>query len=795
MLSSRWRKLLGDLFVNKMRTALVILAIGIGVFGISVVANSYSILLREMDKNYWNTTPSSATLWTDLLSDSDIEKVKALPYIKEVECREKVVGRVQVGNNEWKDIWLFVVHDFNDLRLDTFTLEEGSAVPSQGEILFERKALTFAKAEIGQSVNIKIPNGNITSLNLTGTVHAPGLAPAWMEGFAYGYITSDTFRLLGGENKNTELKVLVAEGSMDKQQIRKTANQLKEFLEKDGIHVSRIDIPRPGKHPHYTQMASLLFLMEVFGLLALLLSGVLVANMITSILEQQTRQIGIMKAIGASSLQISGLYLGMVFFFSFTAIIISIPAGIFAGRGYAWIAAQLLNFNIYSDKIPAYIFLLELTVGLVVPFLTSFYAIIKGSRITVREAINDYGISLAKYEGKNTNTFPKLLDFLPRPFLLSLRNTFRRKGRLILTMLVMAVGGTGLIVAMNIYASMYNTVDKKMEAFSYDIQVTFDHSQPIKDIQKTINGISGVAETEAWSGADATRVYNDNTTGDNFNIIAPSSSSKMMSAPPLYKGRWLEPEDTNAIVINQRLLSAEADIRVGDEIILRINLKDTKWKVIGISKELIGLPTAYANSDYITQLMKEEGYARIAVVVANNHDPTFVTDIAKQLEQKMADTGTTLSSLTKLADYRKSLVDHLLVIATFLIIMSMLVVFVGGLGLATTISINTLERTKEIGIMRAMGASTFTITGIIVTEGILIGILSFFVSTLLSWPLSKIVSYYFGMIFFEAPLEFATSIPGYVIWFVIVIVFAALASFSPSWKASRMSVRNALSYE
>lgn len=154
-----------------------------------------------------------------------------------------------------------------------------------------------------------------------------------------------------------------------------------------------------------------------------------------------------------------------------------------------------------------------------------------------------------------------------------------------------------------------------------------------------------------------------------------------------------------------------------------------------------------------------------------------------------------VSSLMKIADYRKAVENHLLIIATFLIIMSVLVVLVGGLGLATTISINVLERTREIGIMRAIGASTHSLTGIIVTEGMIIGVLSWFISMALSWPLSRFVSYYFGMIFFEAPLEFAASISGFVIWLVIVILFAALASFYPSWKASQMPVRNALSYE
>jgi putative ABC transport system permease protein len=115
--------------------------------------------------------------------------------------------------------------------------------------------------------------------------------------------------------------------------------------------------------------------------------------------------------------------------------------------------------------------------------------------------------------------------------------------------------------------------------------------------------------------------------------------------------------------------------------------------------------------------------------------------------------------------------------------------------LATTININVLERTREIGIMRAVGASTYSLTSIIVIEGMIIGVLSWLISMILAWPLSKFVCYYFGMIFFKSPLEFAVSTFGFVLWLVIVLIFAALASLYPSSKASKMSVIDALSYE
>lgn len=391
----------------------------------------------------------------------------------------------------------------------------------------------------------------------------------------------------------------------------------------------------------------------------------------------------------------------MILVLAFAAMLISIPAGVLAGRGYALIAAKILNFNIFSYSIPAYIFILELAIGLLVPVLTSAYPIYKGSRVPVREAINDYGIDQEKYGSKTLDVIPKILGVLPRPFLLSLRNTFRHKGRLAFTILVMAAGGTGFIVTMNVYASMYSTVDKQINSTPYDIRVAFDRPQQIKGIEDAINAIPGVSKVEAWGGASAYRINRDGTCGNSFNIIAPQSFTKLMSAPPLYDGRWLKPDDRNSIVLNQKLLFDEPDIKVGDEIRLRIDQSDAKWEVVGISKELyFGEPAAYVNSEYLAAITHNEGFARNAAVVTNSRDSSLQSEVAKQLEQRMADKGMYLSSLVRIADVRKSMEDHLFLIATFLIIMSVLVVIVGGLGLATTISINVLERTREIGVMR-----------------------------------------------------------------------------------------------
>jgi putative ABC transport system permease protein len=180
------------------------------------------------------------------------------------------------------------------------------------------------------------------------------------------------------------------------------------------------------------------------------------------------------------------------------------------------------------------------------------------------------------------------------------------------------------------------------------------------------------------------------------------------------------------------------------------------------------------------------------VVVTQARDPESVRAISRTVEQKLASAGLDVYSDFKLAALRKALEDHFSVLYFLLMFMSALVATVGGLGLVSTMGLNVLERTREIGVMRATGAGTHAILRIIVTEGALIGGVSWVIAAIVAWPVSAYLSYNFGLIMFEAPLVFAVSPLGVVVWLGLVVGFAIGASFYPAWNASRLPVREAL---
>jgi putative ABC transport system permease protein len=119
---------------------------------------------------------------------------------------------------------------------------------------------------------------------------------------------------------------------------------------------------------------------------------------------------------------------------------------------------------------------------------------------------------------------------------------------------------------------------------------------------------------------------------------------------------------------------------------------------------------------------------------------------------------------------------------------------VGVIGLSGTMIINVLESTREIGVMRAIGASHRSIYQVFVTEGIVIGVLSWIGGLILSWPMSYgLVVMLEGAIGIQLTYAFSWEAVGG--WLVIVAAISAVASLIPAYRASQVSVRDAISYE
>ena len=166
-------------------------------------------MTREVRVNYLGTNPASATIDVDAVTPQMLETAKAFPGIADAEARAVVEARVEVGG-EWMRMLLFVVDDFETMRLNLFGRVSGAWPPPQGTMLVERQAAGVIGAAEGAALTIKTPHGTATGVSVSGIVHDTTLAPAWQEQSGYGYITRETLAKLGEPAVLDELRILVA---------------------------------------------------------------------------------------------------------------------------------------------------------------------------------------------------------------------------------------------------------------------------------------------------------------------------------------------------------------------------------------------------------------------------------------------------------------------------------------------------------------------------------------------------------------------------------------------------------
>jgi len=788
------KKVLRDLSANKARTSLVILAVCFGVFGTGLILDLYSIAGREMDNSFWATNPYSFSIRINGDSADCTASLSETAFVEQVEARRTVRARTEVAPDVWRTSYLYIIEDFANVRIDKFTPVAGRSTPGIGEVLIEKESLTVIDRQISEAVCMKISSQTPQTLVVAGSVHAPGLKPAWMEKTVYGFITPETLSLLGASSENTDLLVVVSEDiRYDKNAIRIVAFEIRDMLLGNGYKVDRVTIPMPGKHPNGDQMNALLFLFQLFGVLSLVLSGVLVVNMISSMLPGHVRQIGIMKAVGARRSQIAGVYYTAVLISGAAALVLAMPLAATASKMLADVCAAMLNFTVLDYHISFWSFALQLAAGLLVPALSATYPIIKGTGLTVREALQDYEINKQQF---GSTWFEEALSRIQaaRPILLSIRNTFRRRGRLILTVSTLAAGGMILIVSLNVKSSLDNTIDRAMASLGYDLQYYFSKPYPANRVMLALESIPDVEYIELLAGAMASMVYEDGAENNAFLFAAVPGNMKTLNLPVL-QGRFIEQDDTNTIVLNHSYLDNEPHLRIGDTITIKINGRIVDWVIVGVVKEVGSSAKVYVNEDYYQAVFRQEGLRRAANIVTAKHDAKTQGEVSTLVEKALREADIDIMLSSSFSDTREIFTNHLAIIVGFLMAASVLVIIVGVMGLVSTMSINVMERIRKIGVMRSCGAVSNDILRIIIFESVFTGAMSWIISVALSIPLTVVIGDMFGRIFLQTPLDNVINLFGYALWLIAVTVISALVGFRVTLKALEIPVNEVLNYE
>lgn len=800
MLKSRWFKIVNDLWGNKTRTLLIVLSIAVGLFAVGAIVSAQAILSDGMAESFAAINPSSGTVRTDELFEEDfVQAVRGMRHVTEADARRAFDVRVKTGPKEWKNLRVFAVPDYDDIRVNKIFPESGQWPPPEQEILIERLALSLLNAEVGDTLLIEMPNEKQRNMRIAGLAHDPAQLPAQIDGTPYGYISFDTLKWLGKDYGFNELYV-VANNQTDKKFAQQVVNSVKNRAERNGLTIPMMTTAEPGQLPLDDILQAVLLLMGILGLLSLLLSMFLIVNTVSALLAQQKRQIGVMKALGAQTRQIMGMYLGMVLIYGLMALIIAIPLSMFGARGLSQVMAAYFNFDLMDLNVPPEAIMAQIVIGLLVPVLASLPPFIANLRISAVDAMNTYTLGKGRF---GAGFIDRLLSganlwftryVLLRPILLSLRNIFRSKVRLTLTLITLTLGGATFIGVFSVKSALDRTLDDFMQLYNFDSAIIFSRSYRIEKIKREAETVPGVVEADVYFQLPARRVRPDGSESNVIFMIAFDVSSSLVPGPKIVQGRWLTPEDDNAIVVDAILMKEEPDIALGDEIVFKVGGRERPFRVVGVSLGMVA-PMSFVNYSYISRTLGDVGQTNAAIVGTHRHDEASVTQTIAALEEHLETRGIQVNNIFAMSTERAEGEAFFGAIIFLLLVMAIMLAVVGGLGLMGTMSINVLERTREIGVLRAVGAPNKGVARVFIREGMAIGLISWLFGAVLAYPLGKGLSDAVGLAVMGVPLNFSYSITGVWVWLVLVLFLSALASFIPARNASRLTVREVLAYE
>ena len=807
----RWRKVLSDLIDNKARTILVVFSIAVGVFAIGVIAGAYVIISEDMGTSYAANNPSNMEIRMDDFDQDLLHTVQNFEGVQQAEARRVFNLKVRPqGETRWITVDVLALDDFKENQINLLEPISGAAAPEKNQILLERDVLEELKISPGEDLEIQLRDGTIKKITVAGVVQDSSTGAIDFLSPPLAYITSESLKFFAEPDLYNRIFATVEVGQDDEAQIRAVLADLKEKIDKNGYFVGRTFISKTHQHPLEPTINAVLGILMALGVLIVFLSSSLIANTLSGLLNQHLRHIGVMKLIGGQDRIIFRMYLVLLLVFGLLSLLIAIPAGGQGAYALAQYIADKMGFSLLGYRIVPLSFILQVTVGLLVPLVAGFVPVIKGSKVTVQQALDgdgsrdtaekdsadrDKGSRFESFQLKATRALADRGIRIPRQMLISLRNTFRQRGRLVLTLFTLTMGGAIFISVFNVRVTLHDYVENIGNYFLADVTLDFERPYRLEEIKQYAYQDSRVTHVEGWSYSTAEIQYPDGSTAENISILAPPADSGLV-APLLVSGRWIQPDDERKLDISEGIYDYYPDLQIGDTIPLKIQGKVENWQVVGVFK-FIGLEgvIGYAPYEYISREQNLANRSFSYRIVTLEHDRAYQQLMAKELDAYFRAEGFHVQEATPGLSTLDKASESLDILITFLLIMALLTATVGSMGLTGTMSMNVLERTREIGIMRAIGATDLEIVRMVIVEGLLIGLISFGLGMVLAVPFTYLLSAIVSSAVFATPIAVIFTPMGYFIWLGLVILLSSLASVLPAQNAARLTIREVLAYE
>ena len=767
-----FRKIAGDLRQGWGRLALLFFAIAIGQGAMTATVSARAVLAREISRDFAAANPPDITLETTGLPAGSLAQLRALPGVGALDTRMVVPARARLAGGGWRPILLFGVRDVADMPVSRIFHDKGAWPPAAGEVLIERSGLGMMAFAPKTPLEIQAGPGHGGALRFAGSVHDPSLAPSWQEGLIYGYVTEVTLAGVAGLDRPLQLRATAAPGD-DPVVVGKTLTQAIQRL---GGRVVRLDAT-PPRHPHADLMQGLLSILSLFSVLSFVLALSLAGSVVAAFTQRQERQFAVLRALGASGFRIGLIHLAVVLVPALAGLALGAIGGVgFARLLQAAVAGQL-NIDLRDPAVASGLSTSLIAAGLVGTIAAALIPVMVSLGKPVRAVLQP---------GADTRRGPRLPLLAPLDRL-AVAEAFRRPLRTTVAVLALALGGGGLIAATNVHVSLVGVIDRELAARRDTVELRLDRTPDLVSVDAGLRRIPGLLRYEFW-GLKAVTLEDGRLSTPRLGLFSPIAGSAM-GLPKVTAGRWPTGPDEIAVSSIAAQRTPGFTLVPGRRVTLSTGALRRRVTVVGLLDEFDA--TVWTSPATFAALATPQDLGRDLRLIT---DPAQADAVAR-VERAVIDAGSFPDATIPRAARRETMVGHFFAFYRLLATAALAAAAVGALALSTTIASNVLERTREIGVLRAVGAGGLALARFVLVQALAISGLSVGLAIALGLPVSLLATNLLEKNALHLALPLLVSTPALAGSVLGAAAIAAIAALAPAWRLTRLSVREAVAHE
>ena len=733
MRSAVLRKSITDLTRRRARTLFTVATLALAVASVGIFALPPLTDRAMQDEIAANRLPD-LTLQTRplVLGRDDVAALERLPDVRAVEGRSFFETRAYVGARRAK-VLVVGVPDFARQQVDVVRVANG-APPADGSALTDvqnaRKDRYHGTA--GDVLRVIASDGSVKRLRISGEGrNLAGGQQVTGEEVAVLYTTSRTLTALSGERGFEALSFRLRDGADARATVGAVRRELDARTAFTGF-TALASVREPGDWPGKQDLEDFSQIFDSVAILALLSALVLVGSTMTALVGEQTGEIATMKAIGGRRRQIAAIYLRTALMLGALGTLV----GVLLGLALANALVQFFGDEFFAiEPAPGAdgpVIAASVLLGLLGPALAAMPAIWRGARITVREGLQATAASIGG--GGRLDGALRHVGFLPPAAQIGLRGVARRRRRSLTAVAQIALAVGSMLAMLGLSAAVAATVHGSWADHNWNLWLGAP-GQPFDGrAVRLARSTPGVAQVEPVVTGDVRL--------NGKEAITWGTESRTLFGHHVSEGRWHTPAEQRArarVAVVERDLARTTGIELGDSARVATPAGDVDFRVVGIADNKQEQGTVLFIPLSTAQRLAGLGDRSTGLWVRTaTGDEALIDRTATRLEDTLVRHGFEVTTEVTYVAERDDAATYDTVTTT-IAVLGFLIIAISMVGLVNAITMSVIERTREIGVLRSIGARARDVRRIFATEGLTLVLLGWLAGIPLGYGLHRLL--------------------------------------------------------